>query len=151
MSEARLLDGEAETTGLGLALGRALAARLAERPAWVVFLEGPLGAGKTTLARGVLRGVDSRAFLVHPQVRIVEGRPPEPARDEIMVGSLVASKLGLDDDALPVGAQLWIDGRPFTISGRFEAPQTVMDAEIWCPLTDLQVIAQRDSLSCAMT
>ena len=30
------------------------------------------------IALSVLRGVDSRAFLVHPQVRIVEGRPPEP-------------------------------------------------------------------------
>ncbi len=98
----------------------------------------------------VLRGVDSRAFLVHQQVRIIAGRAPEAGRDEIMVGRLVAAKLGINDDALPVGGQLWIDGRPWTISGRFEAPQTVMDAEIWVPLTDLQIVAQRDSVSCVV-
>jgi len=98
----------------------------------------------------VVRGVDSRAFLVHPQVHIVAGRAPEAGRDEIMVGQLVAPKLGVDDADLGVGARLWIDGRPFLISGRFEAPQTVMDAEIWCPLTDLQIVAQRDTLSCVV-
>lgn len=98
----------------------------------------------------VLRGVDSRAFLVHQQVRIIEGRAPEPGRDEIMIGQLVTSKLGLDDEELTVGSTLWIDGRPWTISGRFEAPQTVMDAEIWCPLTDLLIVAQRDTISCVV-
>jgi putative ABC transport system permease protein len=98
----------------------------------------------------VVRGVDSRAFLVHPQVRMIDGRPPEPGRDEIMIGSMLASKLGVTDEDLPLGATLWIDGRPWTISGRFAAPQTVMDAEIWCPLTDLQIVTQRDSLSCVV-
>ncbi|MCZ6837346.1 MAG: ABC transporter permease [Planctomycetota bacterium] len=98
----------------------------------------------------VIRGVDSRAFLVHQQVRIIEGRFPEAGRDEVMVGRLVASKLGLDERQLDVGSELWIDGRPWTLSGLFEAPQTVMDAEIWCPLTDLQIVAQRDSLSCVV-
>ena len=88
--------------------------------------------------------MDSRAFLVHQQVRITEGRLPEAGRDEIIVGSLVAAKLGLADGQLRVGSQLWIDGRPWNIAGLFEAPQTVMDAEIWCPLTDLQIVAQRD-------
>ena len=98
----------------------------------------------------VIRGVDSRAFLVHPQVRIIEGRVPEPGMDEIMVGRLVASKMGVSEQDLAPGETLWIDGRPWTISGAFEAPQTVMDAEIWAPLTDLQIVAQRDSLSCVI-
>jgi len=54
------------------------------------------------------------------------------------------------EERLAVGERLWIDDRPWTISARFEAPQTVMDAEIWCPLTDLQIVAQRDSLSCVV-
>jgi len=98
----------------------------------------------------VVRGVESRAFLVHPQVHIIEGRPPEAGRDEIMVGGLVAARLGLEEGEPRVGSNLWIDGRPFTVSARFEAPQTVMDAEVWCPLTDLQIIAQRDTLSCVI-
>jgi putative ABC transport system permease protein len=98
----------------------------------------------------VLRGVQSEAFLVHPQVKISDGRPPESGRDEVMIGNLVASKLGVDDEELMVGSTLWIDGRSWTISGRFEAPQTVMDAELWCPMTDLQTLAQRDTISCVI-
>lgn len=98
----------------------------------------------------VVRGVDSRAFLVHPQVHVIDGRPPEPGRDEVMIGSLVAATLDVDDERLRVGGTIYIDGHPWTISGRFEAPHTVMDAEVWCPLTDLQILAQRDSLSCVI-
>ncbi len=99
---------------------------------------------------GVIRGVTPSAFLVYPQVRIVEGRAPEAGADEIMIGQLVPAKLGVDESTLTVGTEIWIDDRPLTISGLFEAPSTVMDAEIWMPLTDLQVIAQRDSLSCVV-
>jgi putative ABC transport system permease protein len=98
----------------------------------------------------VVRGVTSRAYLVHPQVRIVEGRAPQAGNDEIMIGALVASRLGVDDQTITVGQQVWIDDRPWTIVGRFEAPQTVMNAEIWCPLSDVLVISQRDTLSCVV-
>jgi putative ABC transport system permease protein len=100
--------------------------------------------------RSILRGITPTAYLVHPQVHIVEGRAPEAGRNELLVGSLVASKLDLPDAALTPGATLYIDDVPFTVSGRFEAPQTVLDAEIWIPLTDLQIIAQRDTLSCVV-
>jgi len=98
----------------------------------------------------LVRGVRPVAQLVHPQVEIVEGRPPEPGRDEVMIGSLVPRKLGVANEHLPLGGTLSIDGRPWTISGRFRAPRTTMDAEIWMPLVDLQVIARRDNLSCVV-
>jgi putative ABC transport system permease protein len=100
--------------------------------------------------RSVIRGVTSTAFLVHPQVRIVEGRAPEAGRNELLAGAMAASKLGVSPEELRVGATLYIDDTPFTISGRFSAPRTVMDAELWCPLTDLQIVAQRDTLSCVV-
>ncbi len=98
----------------------------------------------------VVRGIDERAFLVHPQVQIVAGRAPEPGRDEISVGRLVASALGLDDGALRVGSSLWIGDRAFEISGLVSAPNTVMDGEIWMPLTDLQILTRRNTLSCVV-
>ncbi len=98
----------------------------------------------------VVRGVTERAFLVHPQVHISAGRAPEPGRDEIAIGQLVPAQLGLADDALPVGAELWVDDRPWTVVGRIEAPHTVMDGEIWMPMTDLQIVSRRDTLSCVV-
>ena len=51
------------------ALGRALAARL--RPGDVVALYGDLGAGQTTLARGILRGLGFEGDVASPTFPIV--------------------------------------------------------------------------------
>jgi putative ABC transport system permease protein len=98
----------------------------------------------------LVRGVNPAAFLVHPRARVAEGRLPEPGRDEILAGSLAASKLGVPPERLAVGRTLWFDDRDWTIVGRLEAPGTVIEAEIWCPLTDLQIAARRQNLSCVV-
>jgi len=101
--------------------------------------------------QAVMRGVRPVALLVHPEVEIVEGRPPRGGRDELMVGELAATRLGLPEERLAVGRSLWFDDREWTIVGRFAAPSTVMNAEIWLPLTDLQVATNREaSLSCVI-
>ncbi len=96
----------------------------------------------------VVRGFTTEAFLVHPRVRIVEGRSPQPGRDEIMVGELAGDKMGLGPQFLQVGRSLWFDNRSWKIVGRFQAQGTVMNAEMWVPLTDLQVATKREGLSC---
>jgi len=98
----------------------------------------------------LLRGVTPTAFLVHSQARIVEGRAPEAGRDEIILGSLVGERLGLPPERLAIGQTLAFDKRLFTIVGRFEAPGTVMETEVWLPLSDLQIAARRDNLSCVV-
>jgi tRNA threonylcarbamoyladenosine biosynthesis protein TsaE len=60
------LGSEAET----LALGRAVAAVL--RPGDVIALSGDLGAGKTTLSRGVLRGLGFEGDVPSPTFTIVQ-------------------------------------------------------------------------------
>lgn len=101
--------------------------------------------------QAVLRGVTTAALLVHPEVEIVEGRPPSAGADEIMVGALAATRLGLADERLAIGRTLHLAGRDWAIVGRFTAPATVMDAEIWVPLTDLQIATKRDgSISCVV-
>lgn len=52
------------------ALGRQLAGCLA--PPCVIWLEGELGAGKTTLARGILRGLGHRGRVPSPTYTLVE-------------------------------------------------------------------------------
>ncbi len=99
----------------------------------------------------VMRGVRSEALLVHPEIEITAGRTPRQGMDELMVGQLAATRLGLPDDRLAIGQTLYFDDRDWTIVGRFSAPNTVMNAEIWIPLTDLQIATNRvSSLSCVI-
>ncbi|MFI4898783.1 MAG: ABC transporter permease [Phycisphaerales bacterium JB059] len=101
--------------------------------------------------QAVMRGVRPVALLVHPEVEIVEGRPPRSGQDELMVGALAATRLGLPESRLGLGQTLWFDDRDWTIVGRFDAPNTVMNAEIWLPLTDLQIATNRESsVSCVV-
>ena len=99
----------------------------------------------------VMRGVRPVALLVHPELEIVEGRAPRAGVDELMVGELAATRLDLPDKRLSIGQTLHFDDRDWTIVGRFTAPNTVMNAEVWIPLTDLQIATNREaSLSCVV-
>ena len=61
-----------------VALGRAIAARL--RPGDVVALFGTLGAGKTTLARGILSGLGHAGDVASPTFPIVQTYAPPDTR-----------------------------------------------------------------------
>lgn len=68
MSASQVVDlaDEAAT----LACGEALAGRL--RPGDLVFLHGELGAGKTTLVRGILRGLGHAGAVKSPTYTLLE-------------------------------------------------------------------------------
>jgi tRNA threonylcarbamoyladenosine biosynthesis protein TsaE len=66
----RLADARA-TEALGEALAAPLAAASAQSPV-IVHLEGPLGAGKTTLARGLLRGLGHTGRVRSPTFTLLE-------------------------------------------------------------------------------
>jgi tRNA threonylcarbamoyladenosine biosynthesis protein TsaE len=62
----RFLATAADTVALGAALAPGL------RPGMVIFLRGDLGAGKTTLVRGIFRGLGVTERIKSPTFTIVE-------------------------------------------------------------------------------
>jgi len=76
---------------------------------------------------------------------------PVAGTEELLVGALAATRLGVPDQQLALGKTLYFDNRNWTIVGQFTAPNTVMDAEIWLPLIDLQIATKRQSsVSCVI-
>jgi tRNA threonylcarbamoyladenosine biosynthesis protein TsaE len=63
---ARFLAGPEDTLALGAALAPCL------EPGLVIYLSGELGAGKTTLARGLLRGFGHTGAVKSPSYTLVE-------------------------------------------------------------------------------
>ncbi len=94
---------------------------------------------------GFVRGVTARAFLVHEGVTLLEGRLPGPG--EAIVGRLAALKLGVAEELLEPGRSLRIEGGEFEISGRFAAPGTTVESEVWVPMRELMGLARREDVS----
>ncbi len=67
------LADESATIAFGESLAKELCQRLPE--GGVVFLHGDLGAGKTTLTRGILRGMGYQGTVRSPTYTLVEHYP----------------------------------------------------------------------------
>lgn len=98
----------------------------------------------------VFRGVTTVAALVHDNMTLVDGRWPRAGSDEIMAGRMIQTVLGVTETEVAIGKQIVIDRRPWTIVGHFSAPGTVVEAEIWMPLTDLKAATKRETISCVV-
>lgn len=94
---------------------------------------------------GLVRGVTLTAPLVRRSVQLVDGTWPSDG--EVIVGRLVAAKLGSTDNSLAIGKSIDFEGRSWNISGRFAAGGAAFESEIWCKLTDFQTATKRQDIS----
>lgn len=104
-----------------------------------------LTTGDDSASLGLVRGVTSQVLLVRRQVQIIDGQWPNLG--EVLVGRLAATKLGRRDASLAVGEMVTFEGRAWRISGHFASQGSALEAELWCPLNDLQLAMKRQDLS----
>jgi putative ABC transport system permease protein len=110
-----------------------------------IYLGTRVVIGEGEPAMGLVRGVTPAAQLVRRQVQVIEGRWPE--QGEILAGRLAAAKLGCRDADLAVGQTITLEGRTWTITGRFAAVGSALESELWCPLPELQTAMKRQDCS----
>lgn len=110
-----------------------------------ITYQAPITTASGVEEQALLRGVLENSLLVHTTVRLLEGHFPGPG--EAMVGHLTHRKLGVKKNDLAVGKSLKFGDTEIRISGRFTAPGTVLESEIWFDRNDLASLTQRESLS----
>ena len=96
---------------------------------------------------GLLRGVTGSAYLVHPALTVVEGVEPR-GPFELMAGRLAYARMGILDTDLAVGRTIRLEHRDWKVVGRFAAPGTVLEAELWARLEDVMAATKRVDVSC---
>lgn len=117
---------------------------------------GPLGSGEIVVVIAqdklgtqgqvsniLVRGITPNAFKVHPEVRIVEGRPPEPGKDEVAIGKGLAGKFA----GMSMGATFELKkNRPVTVVGVMEAGKSSFESEVWADIDTVRSSFGREGL-----
>lgn len=88
-----------------------------------------------------LRGVGPEAFVVRPDVRIVEGRSFEPGRNEVIAGEGASRQFA----GLEPGSELVLGQARWDVVGIFTSGGTVADSELWTDARVLQPAYRRGS------
>ena len=96
-------------------------------------------------AMGLVRGITPAVTLVRNQFQLSAGDWPKA--NEILVGSLAATKLGAAESDVAIGKTLILEGRTWRIAGTFSACGSSLESEIWCRLEDLQSATKRQDMT----
>ena len=92
-----------------------------------------------TAANLVVRGVEQNAFVVRPEVKIVEGRTFEPGKGEIIAGRRASEEFaGID-----LGATVRFRDSDWKLVGIFESNGDVNESEVWADVKVVQAAFRR--------
>ena len=96
--------------------------------------------------RSLMLGIDpDLAASMIVGFELVEGDPPEPEANQVMIGRAVAGKLRVPDSMLAVGSKMYLRDIELTVSGIFEARGTIAENWILLPQDDLRnALGRRD-------
>ena len=107
----------------------------------VILLERPGGEGK--LANVTVRGTTERSIAVRPNLKVVDGRPPQPGTDEVMVGRGLLGRF----DGLELGSSFELKkNRPVKVVGVFEASGSAYESEVWADIDTVRTSFGRTSM-----
>jgi len=96
----------------------------------------PRRNAQRNMANVAVRGVDETAFVVHPEVKIVDGRRFEPGQLEVIVGKSAAERF----ENLGIGGEVRLGrqaNRVYKVVGVFDTGGGAFDSEIWGPRTQI--------------
>ena len=101
----------------------------------VMVIVGMEKVGTPGVSNVALRGVTEASSKMRPGFAMVEGRAPQPGKDEVMVGRAIAGRF----KNLEIGKTFELrKNRPVTVVGTFTAEGSSVESEVWCDLDVLR-------------
>jgi putative ABC transport system permease protein len=88
-----------------------------------------------------LRGVEPAAFSVREEIRVVDGRPFQPGRFELIVGRAAARQLA----NVRTGGRVRWGGSMWDVVGIFQGGGGSVESEVWCDVEMLQQAFRRQN------
>ena len=90
-------------------------------------------------ANVIIRGIGAESLTIRPQVRLIQGRMPQPGSSEIIAGSSIARRF----QGGGVGESIRFGMRNWTVVGVFSAGASGFDSEIWGDVDQLMQAFRR--------
>jgi ABC-type antimicrobial peptide transport system permease subunit len=134
-AQASLVESQPE-----IAIGSS-GGRLVSKEAVILITLPKRGTGQATNV--TTRGVGDAAFLLRPQVKLVQGRAFNRGFSEIVVGRSLADRF----DGASVGAALRFGGREWRVVGIFDAAGSAFESEVWADADQLMQAFRRQAYS----
>jgi len=98
------------------------------------------GAG---ISNVTVRGVEEPAFLLRPQVKVVEGRMFRWGAREVIAGAGITKRFV----GAQIGEKIKFGGDVWTVVGLFDADGSAFDSELWGDLNQISDAFRRSSFS----
>lgn len=107
----------------------------------VILLER--ASEKDSMSNVTVRGTSEGSLAVRPEIRVIEGRPPQPGTDEVMVGKALAGRfVGLE-----LGGSFDLKkNRPVKVVGVFEGGGSAYESEVWADIDTVRTSFGRPSM-----
>jgi putative ABC transport system permease protein len=122
-----------DTTGAALGSGEIV----------VVIAQEKLGGQAGQVSNVLVRGVTEMALKVHPEVRVTDGRPPQPGTDEVMIGRGLVGRFA----GMQIGSSFELKkNRPVKVVGVFEAGGASFESEVWAGIDTARSSFGREGL-----
>jgi putative ABC transport system permease protein len=98
---------------------------------------------KGSLANVTVRGTTEASMVVRPSVRVVDGRPPKPGTDEVMIGAALNGRF----EGVELGQSFDLKkNRRVKVVGVFAADGSAYESEVWADIETVRTSFGRGSM-----
>ena len=109
----------------------------------VVIAQEKMGGEPGQVSNVLVRGVTEMALKVHPEVHVIEGRPPQPGTDEVMIGRGLVGRFA----GMQIGSSFDLKkNRPVKVVGIFESGGASFESEVWAGIDTARSSFGREGL-----